>query len=157
MANHFTEDQRQNVIYLYKSRSIPEIAILTGLTCYAINQILNQNNITRKKAGRKSVDKKNIIDDFDKGFSEIAFLARKYNCTQVTVRRLLIATGRTIPRKTYEHKNPANKSAQTYDIIAALNKMPENGESLSTIARKFNVSRQYVHYLKNQLLKDNKQ
>lgn len=142
-----TEEQKQNIIFLYQNHSAREVSIITGISMNRIYKLLNGFNIKKEQPHRK-VDPQDIITDYQNGYIDVKFLARKYNCSVTSVNRYLRNIDR-VKRVKREHK-PNDKERE---IISDLLRMSVTLENMSQIARRYNVSRQYVHKLKNKITK----
>lgn len=138
-----TDEQKRNILFLYKNHSMSEICVITNLSITTVQNVIHDSGIKTRK-GRRKIDSRKIIEDFDNGFTDISFLSKKYNCCEVTIRKIL--KDRDIPKKKREFK-PQGKTA---DIISALKEIP----NLSLIAKRYNVSRQYVFRVKEKHLKE---
>lgn len=141
---HLTDEQKRNILFLYKNHSMQEICIITNLSITTIQNVIHDSGIKTRK-GRRKIDSQKIIEDFDKGFTDISFLSKKYNCCELTIRKVL--KDRDIPKKKRELPKPKGKTAE---IIQALRVIP----NLSIIAKQFNVSRQWVFRIKEKYIKE---
>lgn len=139
-----TDEQKRNILFLYKNHSMQEICIITNLSITTVKNVIHDSGIKTRK-GRRKIDSQKIIEDFDNGFTDIFFLSKKYNCCELTIRKVL--KDRDIPKKKRKRPKPQGKTAE---IISALKEIP----NLSMVAKRFNVSRQYVSKL-NKKLKEN--
>ena len=141
-----TQDQKQNILFLYQSHSVAEVSILTGLSTTSIYNIIHESGM--KKASRERFDRKKIREDYLNGFTSVDFLAKKYGCCTNTINKAL----KGIPRKR-RRIGSVKRNNTTLDIISDLKSIPVTGLAMSQIARRHNVSRQYVFKIKNQLEK----
>lgn len=139
-----TDEQKRNILYLYKNHSMSEICVITNLSITTVQNVIHDSGIKTRK-GRRKIDSQKIIEDFDNGFTDISFLSKKYNCCEKTIRNAL--KDRDIPKKKRKRPKPQGKTA---DIISALKEIP----NFSMIAKRFNVSRQYVFRIKEKHLKE---
>lgn len=140
-----TNEQKQNIIYLYKDHSMQEIAIIIGVSLPIIQKVIKASGI-KKQSTHRRINPQDIINDYLNGFTNVNFLCKKYNCSNCTVNKALKGIQRV--KRT---KPPITPSDKTVDIIDDLKQMSLTGLSMSFIARKHKVSRQYVFYLNNKL------
>lgn len=138
-----TDEDKQNIIFLYQSHTGKEISILMGISMHTVYKVIHENGIIKKNAHRR-VDVQGIVEDYKNGFTDIKFLCKKYNCCRRTIFSALKGAER---QKKHVHK-PNKKEL---DILSDLNKMSVTRESMAEIARRYGVSRQYVHRIKNQM------
>lgn len=138
---HITYEQKQSILMLYKTHTAKEIAILLGVPYVYVNQVISGSGI--HKASNHRIDFDKIREDCLNGFTDIDYLKDKYKCSATTVKIALSGI-----------KRPRTRSKQTSDIIQAIRQMSFTNETMSSIAKRFNVSRQYVFKLKNKMEKE---
>lgn len=136
-----TDDQKQNIIFLYSSHSCREISILMGMSIQSVYNVIKEKGIKKRK--HTKVDYEGIRQDYSNGFTDIDFLKKKYSCCEMTIYKA-IADLERIKR----HHRPNSKEI---DIIHDLKQMSVTGCSTAQIARRHNVSRQYIYQVKERL------
>lgn len=144
-----TDEQKQNIIYLYQNHSMQEIAIIMGVSLPIIQKVIKASGI-KKQSTHRRINPQDIINDYQNGFTNVNFLCKKYNCSNCTINKALKGIHRV--KRSMPHREP-NKL--TIDIINELKQMSVTGISMNQIAKQFNVSRQYVFYLNNKLKENN--
>lgn len=135
-----TDEQKQNIIFLYQSHPAREVSLLTGFNMDNIYKVIKEKGIKKPHAHRK-INPQDIINDYQNGFTDIRFLCNKYNCCRTTVYNAIHGLERHRTQKI-----PNN------GVCAAIKQIGVTGETMAQIARRFGVSRQYVFKMKNRLL-----
>ena len=121
-----------------QGESIRNIASIYGIGRNRAYEIVH-SGCDNVKLGRPKVSRDSMIEDYINGLS-LTKLAKKYGYARSTVYRI-------IKRKGVQMRE-ARDIARKSDIIKEL----QSGEiSQSEIARKYNVSRQYVSLIKKEL------
>lgn len=136
-----TDEQKQNIIFLYSSYSCREISILMGISIQSVYNVIKESGVQKRK--HTKVDYDGIRADYSNGFTDISFLKKKYGCCEMTIYKAIA----DLERQKRLHK----PNSKEIDIIHDLKQMSVTGQSTAQIARKNNVSRQYVFQVKDRL------
>jgi Mor family transcriptional regulator len=139
MYKVITDEMKRNVLYLYKTHNVKDTALISGLSVITVKNILHDNGIST--SWKDKFNAKTIRQDYLNGFTNVKFLAKKYDCSIFTV---------------YNAINGLIENKQA-SIINAINDMEFTGESIAQIAKRFEVSRQYVFKLKQKMQREVKQ
>lgn len=109
-----------------------------GISIQTVYNVIKEKGVKKRK--HTMVDYDGIRADYSNGFTDVKFLAKKYSCCEMVVYRALdgIEKVRTV-------KIPNN------ELTTAIKQMSRTDETMSQIARRFNVSRQYVYELKEKI------
>lgn len=136
-----TNEEIQNIKYLYQTHTAEEVAILTG---YSVGTIAKYGgrvkNKVRKKA--KKVNPQDIMHDYVDGMTDLTKLQEKYGCCLTTIYSAIT-----------DVRQPRIK--QRYEVEKAIRNIPTTGEKMISIAKRFNVSEQYVYYVREKIKKEN--
>jgi Mor family transcriptional regulator len=133
MFKVITDDMKRNVLYLYNTHNVKETALLSGLSVATVTNILHDNGINT--TWKDKFNAQAIRDDYLNGYTNVKFLAKKYDCSIFTV---------------YNAINGLIENKQA-SIINAINDMEFTGESMAQIASRYRVSRQYIYKLKQKI------
>lgn len=136
-----TDDQKQNIIFLYSSHSCREISILMGISIQSVYNVIKESGVQKRKHSR--VDYEGIRQDYSNGFTDVKFLAKKYSCCEMVVYHAISDLER--------QKRPHKPNSKEIEIIDDLKQMSRTNETMSQIARRHNVKRQYVYQVKDRL------
>lgn len=136
-----TDEQKQNIIFLYSTHSCREISILMRISQQTVYNVIKEKGIKKREHSR--VDYDGIGQDYSNGFNDVKFLSKKYSCCGMVVYRAIADLERV--------KRPHKPNSKEIDIITDLKQMSVTGQSTAQIARRHNVSRQYIYQVKERL------
>ena len=135
------DEQKQNIIFLYSSHSCRDISILMGISVQSVYNVIKEKGVKKRKHTR--IDYDGIRQDYQQGFTDVKFLAKKYSCCEMVVYHAI--------RDLERVRKPHIPNSKEIDIIADLRQMSRTNETMAQIARRHNVKRQYVFQIKERL------
>lgn len=139
LKKEITDEQRESIISLYNSHSTKEIADKMNINESKIIKILKEYGIDTTF---RETQKQAIINDYLSGNTDLNFLAQKHSCN-IDIVELYI--------NELDHLSKPN--IKNMELVMAIKDMNNSGETISQIAKKFNLSRQRVSLLKKQIEK----
>ena len=150
-----TQNERRQIISLWQSGvSLQKIyRMLPYRRCDAVRMLnkLRQDGTLKPRKKKKENTIKMLGDAWKSGITDIKELSEMFGSTEQTTIAYLSKSGaRENKRPPHNHtKKQLNKKAE------AIMEVLKEGKPLSTVAKEFGVSRQYVFQLKERLEKEN--